>query len=1089
MSLPRFGVTHPVPVNLLMAATIAAGIYSAFTLRREFFPESEPEQAMVTLPYPGATPQEIEESMARKVEDAIAELDEVERLETTISEGSGGVLVEFREGVNVDKAVDEVERAVDALTDLPAEAEEIRVTEFEPNLPVIMVTLYGQADEETLKTSIRRIRDDLKRLPGMGEIMLSGVREYEMRIDVSEAALLEHGISLPHVADAVRAWMQDVPGGTVRTGVGNINVRTMGVAERAEAIRQIVVKATPQGQSLRVGDIGTVREDFVDDLIERRFNGEPSVSLTCFKTGEQDAVQIAETVRAYAAGRMKQPFEPGPIERIGSSARRTAWEMGYNHPEALPGRLATHSDLARFIEGRLALLSRNAGQGAVLVFLTLLLFLNWRAAFWVMTGLLTALCGTIVVMSWLGVTLNLLTMFGLIIVIGMLVDDAIVVAENIQSRHDRGETSLHAAIKGAEQVFWPVVGTVTTTIVAFVPLTFVSGRIGDLLGALPLVVGCALAASLIESVLILPAHVGHSLVKRDKAQPGRWSGALRRFELARDGFIERRVLPGYERLMRVLLEYRYITSFATIAILIMSLGMVAGNRLPFVFLESSDAETVVIDVRMPIGTPLGQTRRVVQVIEGAARAQPEIQSISSVIGQQFNMETQLADVFASHIAQVFVELVPVEQRERESSQVIAAIRDGHGVLHEVESLRYSEIGGAGGGPDITIQVQGNDEPAVNGAVAEIKAMLKQRAGVYDIADDNYSNQREVRIALKPGAAALGFTVAEVARQVRGALYGLEAHVYSDRREDIEVRVRYDESSRHDLATIDNMWVIGGELAIAGNPNRQVVTVPLQEIAELSEAESYSTIRRIDRERAVTVTADTAPQVSPEEIMDDIQPQLDAVAAKYPGVELGVGGRQRDFAKAFASLPAGMLAALLMIYVILAWLFASYVQPLVVMLAIPFGIIGVIWGHIAFGYSATFLSLIGFIALCGIVVNNSLIFVQFFNAARREGLALREGLLRAGRQRLRPIVLTSLTTFLGLTPLMLEQSFQAKFLIPMAISISFGLLSSTILVLTMLPCFLVIVDDLKAAAHYLWYGLPRGEAMVQARVESGAVEAE
>lgn len=1096
MSLPRFGVTKPVPVNLLMMAAIIAGVTAAFTLRREFFPETTPEQALVSLPYPGATPAEIEESMGRKVEDALADLKEVERMTTTISEGGGGIIVEFREGVNIDKGVREVEKAVDALMDLPEDAEEIVVTEFEPRLPAIMVTVYGEADEEVMKRAIRRVRDDLKSLPGMGEIIFTGTRRYEVRVDVNEAALIEHAISLPQISDAIRAWMSDSPGGTVRTAVGNINVRTMGVPERAEAIRQIVVRATASGQALRVGDIASVREDFVDDQIIRRFNGKSAVSLTVFKTGDQDAVQIAKMARAYAAGRRGDPFTPTLVDRFYEvlnrdkkphearlrTERKIAYDLGVatSALEPLPGHIATHSDLARFIEGRLDLLSRNALQGAILVFITLLIFLNWRAAFWVMTGLVTALCGTLVVMGVMGITLNLLTMFGLIIVVGMLVDDAIVVAENIQSRHDRGETPLDAAIKGAEEVLWPVVGTVTTTIVAFIPLTFVKGRMGDLLGALPWVVACALAASMIEVILILPSHMGHSLIKRDRLSTERVSVA-RRFEKVRDQFLNTRVLPAYERLLRVLLEYRYITTAAVLALLIISIGMVSGRRLEFVFMDTSDSETIMVDLRMPIGTPLAATEAIARQIEAAAVAQPDVKSVSLIAGQRSNIDTGTIDANATHIAQLFMELVPVEQRDRESSKIIESMRRHHGFLHAAEQVRYSEIGGAGAGPDITIQVKGEDDAAVNEVVAGVRHALAQREGVYDIADDNYNSQRELQIVPKPHAPATGLSKRDIDEQVRGALYGLEAHTFSAHREDIDVRVRLDEQSRRTLGTIDNMWIVGAARdgasvdtnpSAARAPSRISTLVPLREIADLREGVGFSTIRRIDRQRAVTVTADTAPQVSPETIMRDIQPELARLAQAHPSVIIDVGGRQRDLAKAFGSLPLGMGAAVLMIYVILAWLFSSYIQPLVVMLAIPFGVVGVVWGHTVFGYRATFLSMIGFIALCGIVVNNSLILMEFFNAARRSGLPLREALLQAGKQRLRPIVLTSITTFLGLTPLMLEQSFQARFLIPMAISISFGLLSSTVLVLTALPCFMVIVDDLKAAIYYLWFGRPR-----------------
>ncbi|MCP3905804.1 MAG: efflux RND transporter permease subunit [Planctomycetes bacterium] len=1110
MSLPRFGVTNPVPVNLLMGALIIAGIAAAAKMTREFFPETTPESASVTLPYPGATPDEIEETLARKVEDAIADLDEVDRLTTTLSEGGGGIFVEFRDGVtDVQAATDEVERAIDALTDLPDDAERIQVTEFEPRLPAISVSVFGDVEEELLKRAIMTVRDDLRSLDGMGEVVRSGVRDYEIRVDVSSDALLEHRLSLSQMSDTIRAWMTDVPGGTVRTRVGNINVRTLGVEERAGAIRDIVIKATPDGQVLRVGDVAQVRETFVDVQVHTRFltrdAGGSSASLTVYKTGDQDTVAIAEMVRAYvrgrryAAGNDSATFEYRLADRLfevmngtsdgsgkGSAdalrtQRRVAYDLGLRSAEPLPAGcdIATSSDLARFIEGRLDLLIRNARYGAVLVFATLLLFLNWRTAWWVGVGLLTALCGTLLFMSVAGVTLNLLTMFGLIVVLGLLVDDAIVVAENIQARHDRNEPAATAAIGGTEQVFWPVVATILTSIVAFLPLTFVTGQIGDLLGALPWVVTCALIMSLIESVLILPSHMAHSLRHRDRAHAGREPSVFEKFEAWRDRMIFERLVPAYAWLLGWALRFRYVSLCFALLTLIASLGMVAGGRLQFTFIPASDSETVIADIRMPIGTSIDETTRIVSRVEAAAAQQPEMKSISTLLGVRAAVD-DLAGVVSSglgtHLGQLFIELTPVEQRDRESTVVTAAIRAAAGRLDGIESLEFTEVQGGPGGRDISVDVSGENDAEVDVVVREVKRLVASMEGVVDVSDDRAVGQREVQISLEPGAAALGFTVADVARQVRGALFGLEPHVFSAKREDIDVRVRLDEDARRSLDAIERMWVVG--------PGGR--RVPLQEIATLREGSSYNTIRRVDRQRVVTVSADTAPELSPETIVGELKPSLMKLQEQYPTVGIELSGRQRQLRKAFESLPVGFLAALIMIYLILAWLFSSYVQPLAVMLAIPFGMIGVIWGHLTMGYDLTFLSLIGFVALSGIVVNDSLILVQFFNERIASGDELRAALVAAGRQRLRPIMLTTITTVLGLTPLMLEQSFQAKFLIPMAISISFGLMSATVLILLVLPCIMVIVDDLKAAGHYLWFGRRRGPGAPSGGLEEDPV---
>jgi hydrophobic/amphiphilic exporter-1 (mainly G- bacteria), HAE1 family len=1096
VSLASFGVRKPVPVNLLMVAILLAGAVAGLSLRREFFPESDPDMAIVRMPYPGVTPDELEETLALKVEDKLIDLDEIKEIRTTLTEGGGGIIVEFREDADPDEALDEVERAIDALQDLPEEAEEIQASLMEPKLPVIRLALYGDLDEQAMKRAIRGIRDELRDMPGMGEMLVEGVRDYEVRIDVRAGELIAHGLSLPVVANTVRQWMTDVPGGTVRTGNSNVKVRTLGVAERAADIRQIVLKSDPTGRTVRLSDVADVTDSFVDEQLYYRFNGQPAVSLTVFKVGEQDIVKMAEMVRAYVDGQNRKPFIPQSItERIASSIpsmknslgglqRLTAWEKGVASRYPIPpgGSLTTDTDLARFVEGRLDLLLRNAKYGAILVFATLLLFLNWRVALWVGIGLVTAIMGTLMLMSWMDITLNLLTMFGLIVVMGLLVDDAIVVAENIQARHDRGEPSLRAAVTGTDQVAWPVVATVMTSVVAFLPLTFIKGQIGDLLGALPMVVACALLMSLVESLLILPGHMGHSLAKRDKSRPGKSVGLIRRIEKWRDHIVMDRIIPTYGRFVSLALHYRYITVAAALSVLITSLGLVAGGQVGFNFLPASDSETIIIDVNMPIGFPIEQTNRVVGIIEDAAMAQVETKGIGAVIGQRANVETGASEAFAPHVAQLFIELKPVEQRTKESSHVIDSIRKAlDGKIDDAERVTYSEIQGGPGGKDITIRACGDSPERIERAIAELSDCLATY-GAIDIADNNDVGQVELGYIVKPEAQALSFSPEEVSRQVRGWLFGIDAHVFAEDQEDIDVRVRVDEVTRRSLFAVQNAWLV--------NPSGE--PVPLNQVADVTEGQTYATINRFNRQRAITLQASVEPGVSPEDVLGKLtspvteptgwfgmgtpreiaDSPIDQIRVKYPDLTIEFAGRQQQMADAFGSLPLGFLAAAVMIYVILAWLFGSYFQPLAVMIVIPFSLVGVIWGHLLLGYDMTFLSLIGFVALSGIVVNDSLILVEFYNTMRKKGMPVRDAMIAAGRARLRAILLTTITTVLGLTPLILEKSFQAKFLIPMAISIAAGLISATLLILIVLPCVMVIFDDIASLLYYLWHGGPR-----------------
>ncbi len=1062
-----FCVRRSVPVTLLMWTLLIGGAVALATMRREFFPETAPQAARIVLVYPGASPKEIEESMARKIEDRVVDVEGVDRVETRLSEGTGGITVKLLAGTDSDKAIEDIRLAIEQITDLPPEAERVRVFDFKPNFPTIMVTVASDAGEDAIKRELRAIRDDLKSLDGMGTLVEIGLRPREIHIDVDPAALLRHGLRLPQVADLVTAAMAEVPGGTVRTGAANLSLRTVGSAENVEAIRAIVVRSALDGSSLRLDEIAEIREEFEDIPQVRRFAGKPAGTLVAFKEGDQDAVMIAEMVRGYVAGRNGEPARDGLAERV----LDTAWERGFALGRSRPpvdGILACHNDLARIIEGRFELLSKNAVQGAILVFLVLLLGLNRTTSTWVMVGIVIAVACTLMFMKATGVTLNLITMFGLLIVLGMLADDAIVMSENILKRHKLyGEPPLVAAVNGVDQVFWPVVGSVTTTIVAFVPLIFIKGNIGELLGNLPTVVLIALAASLFEAAFMMPNHMAHALV-RDERRAARGGSWLDRIGGPAAAFRERmieRVLARYDRVVRWCLRERYIVLAATVMVLVGSVGMVLGGRLAFVFLPADDTETVIVDFQLPIGSTMEQTSAVARRVEDAARAQPEVQALTASLGSSVDFETGATNAAATHIGQIFIELSPVETRTRRSAEVIDSIRTAAGRLDEAEILQFKEVSGGPAGADISYEVRGGDDLAVDAVVAEIKAVLAGFAGVKDIADDADDAQRELRIALTPQALSMGFTTGDVARQLRAAVFGVEAHTFSEDREDVDVRVQFSRAARRSLAGLEDLWLVSP----AG------MLVPLVEVADIGEGRGYSTIRRVDRERTVTVSADCDDLTNPEMVASAMAPEIARIAAAHPGTVIDAAGRQKDLVDAFSNFPLALAAAFLGIYVILAWLFESYAQPLAVMLAIPFGIIGIVWGHLLLGYDLTFLSIIGFVALAGVVVNNSLILVEFSNGMREKGMPLLDSLARAGRLRLVPVTLTTITTLAGLTPLMLEQSFQARFLIPMAISLVFGLMSAIVLTLLALPAILVVFDDIRRILLRAWNGTDPGEA--------------
>lgn len=1073
MSLATFGVRKPVAADLVMWAIIGAGLIFGFGLRREFFPEVRPSRVIVAAPYPGASPEEIEDSLASKIEDRLVDLRDVKEVTSTVTEGLASITVEFEDGVRIEDAIADVQREVDALQDLPEESERIIVAKFEPNIPVLSVSIFGEADERVMKGAIREIRDDLRSLPDMGEVRFGGVRTDELTVEVRPGALLEHGLSLVAVAERVRQAMIDLPGGSVRSATSTISVRTMGAAERAGEVRAIVVKAEAGGRPVRLGEIAEVTEGFVDAGVLTRLNGRRCVSLTVYKVGEEDAVDMSEAIKAYVAGRTGRPltltwkerlkalFRPpdgAPLPRVG------AHRLGLSKPTAPPGEIALTNDLARFIVGRLATLTEDGLTGALLIFVTLVLVLNWRVAWWVTLGLIVSIMGTLAAMHFLGITLNLLTMFGLIIVLGLLADDAIVISENIIAHHERGEPADVAAERGTNEVYWPVIATVLTMIFAFVPLGLIEGQVGDFLSVLPWVVGTALVVSIVEALLILPAHMAHTLRRLEDERAGRVRpGRLRRFEAGmdagRDRFFNRFLIPRYCGLLGPCLRRPYLTLACAVAMVIGSSGLYFGGRLPFVFFDASDSETVFASLRMPIGTPIDETDRAVRLIEAAVAAEPEVKSIYSVVGFSGNSDGG-DQTLQSHLATMILEFHPVESRDRTSNEILASIRTRLGEPPGIKSLRFQGVEGGAEGPPISLAVAGDDPGVLLPAVARIEGALAEYRGVQGIADDADAGQRELRLTLREGASELGFTTEIIARQVRASVYGIEAHTFAGEREDVDVRVRLAEGTRRSLAAIEAMHVF----TPAG------AAVPLGEVVRLEEAPGYATVRRINGDRAITVSAEVDRAVAnPDEIVGVLRPLLRRIEAETPGLRILERGQQKEMAESFATLPLGMLTAAGLIYATLAWLFSSYVQPLVVMTAIPFATVGMIWGHVIMGYDLTFLSLIGFIALAGIVVNDSLIFIEFYNRRRRDGLSVHDAALDTGRSRLRAILLTTATTVPGLAPLMLSQSFQARFLIPMAVTICFGLIASTVLILVALPCLLVVVDDAKRLMATAWTG--------------------
>ncbi len=1050
-----------------MFAIIIGGTYAAFSLVREMFPESRPNQVMIVTPYPGATPVEVEKGISLKIEEQIKDIEGIEKINTTITEGMSTIMaVLYNEVEDLDRVVNDIKNAIDAIPrdDFPEEAEETTVSRFEPTLPVISASWFGDMTDEQLKYVGKKLRDDILALPGITKVELSGTRLDEISVEVRPDQLLRYGISFIELADAINRGNMDLPGGQVKTSGANVSVRTLGEKDRGEELEDLIVRADSTGKIVRLRDVATVVDGFQDVDILSRIDGKPGVSVTVSKTASQDAIDISRKVRALVAGKNGDPFECGFMEKVLGRDKELLriYKEAAADPYPRYGTLKTHTNLARYIEGRLDLLKRNGIWGLIFVFLSLLFFVNWRVAFWVMMGLLLAILGTMVAMKAAGVTLNLISAFGLIVVLGMLVDDAIIVGEHTCTKIENGEDPELAAITGAEEVTTPVTCAIVTTIVAFAPLLFISGVMGDFMGVLPVIVILSLSISLFEALSILPSHLAESFAKAARRQKSRgektkgwWRKTRERLRDRQRSILEDYLRVWYARLLRAAISYRYVTIGIALACLIASVGLIQGGLVDVVFIQKMDAETLVTSVELPMGSPLDKTDQVMRFIEQVTEDVPEMNTRFTLVGLQVNIggSGSAMGQMQSHRGQMIIELAASEDRDRAAEEIVLEMRQKTAGLTGINSLTIQPVHGGPGGAPIQVEVSGENLEDLVSVTGKIKDALREYTGVYDIEDDFDVGQKEVQIELLDSGRALGLTTQSLALQVRAAFYGLEARKIQRDREDVKIMVRYPESFRQRISDLCAMRVAAADGTL----------VPISEVARVIEGMGYATITRKNQKRCVTVSADVDQKTAnADQILTELTPRLNQWCGDCPGTTYNLGGDVEESAKSFSSLKRDEVIALILVYTILAGLFKSYIQPLIVMAAIPFGLIGAVLGHYFMGYPLTILSMIGLVALTGIVVNDSLILVDFINRRAAEGVELTDAVVQAGVARFRAIVLTSITTILGLAPLLAETSFQAKFLIPMGVSIAFGLAFATVLTLVVVPCLYVMQNDARRA---------------------------
>jgi multidrug efflux pump subunit AcrB len=1072
--IPDFSVRNPVAVNLLMFALIGGGIFFMLTLRREFFPPSDPEVIVASVAYPGSTPEEVVDGVTKRIEDAIADVSGIDRYYSNTVEGLGIVIIEVDRYSDKKKVFDDVDAAIDSIDDFPEDAEEPRVVDIELRSPVITVVVFGEASDRRLTEVAKDLQDHMRRELKVSGTSIVGARQPELAVDVAPAALDQYNVTFDDVARAIGGGNIDVPGGEIKSSDGAILVRTLGKQDDVERIENIIVRASPDGSRVRVADVATVRDTFADVETLGLYKGKRAVSIIVFKNTDQDAIRISRAVRDY-------------IDVASAEYAGEAIQIEYR------------ADASRFIRQRQELLARNGIQGFVLVFLCLLLFLERRVAFWAAAGLPVSFLGTFILMYLLGVSINMISLFGLIIVVGLIVDDAIIIGENIYRFYEEGKPPHLAAIEGAQQVVYPVISAILTTIFAFLPLLYLEGVVGDFLGVLPLVVICALLVSLLEALVILPSHLAESLERkheledkraRKRAARGARGGAMGGGDSAPAGFLRARyaaigrLFDGigdlkqrylgegltslYIRLMERALEWRYVFIAGMVCFTFLSFGLLASGFIQFVFIQDTDSEVVTADIEMAAGTNAARTMEVCRTLEATARTFAEVEGAFAIVGQSFDDFGATSVGTDVERGQIIIDLRPAEDREdaglMSSSDFIAALRARLPPLPGVNKLEIASRQGGPPGKPIEVEIKGRDLGALRDIAERMKSELATYQGTVDIEDSLDPGKREARVELLPGAENLGLTTAYIATQLRGAYYGAEAQRFQRDRDEVKIMVRLEEAERDTLDSLDDLRIrtpAGGR-------------VPLREVASVQLTRGLGTLYRINGLPAVKVTSGVDRV---EGNASEIRASLDGVIAelqdKNPGVTFAYSGEQLETAKSLGSLVVGFPVALIMIYVLLAVQFSSYVQPLIIMMAIPFGIVGAIWGHLLMDFPMTVLSMIGVVALSGIVVNDSIVLVDFVNHYVRDGHTLHEAVVKGGQTRLRPILLTSATTIFGLAPLIFfERSFQAQFLIPMAVSICFGLLFATIITLFLVPVLYLVLEDVRTIVH--WFATGRWE---------------
>lgn len=1022
---------NSVAANLLMLVIILLGCWTtAELIPLEVFPTMDTNNISISVEYRGATPKEVEEAVLIRIEEAIANIEGIDEITSVANEGGGSVNIAVEDGYQPRDLLDDIKNKVDSISTFPDDVENPSYEIAKFRREVISVAVSAAMPERELRQLGEIIRDDISSLDEVNEVDLVAVRPYEIAIEIDQHTLERYGFTLQEIAAAIRTHSVDLPAGSIQSSGGSILLRTSGQAYNGSDFADIPIISKLDGSRLVLADIAQITDGFDEEPLYSLFNGKPAVLIEIYRTGDQSALTVASAVRTYVEEKSEQ-LPPG--------IQLNCWR-----------------DRSRVVKLRLQTLINSAIQGGFLIFIILSLFLRFSIAIWVCVGIPISFLGALALMPIFGITINILSLFSFILVLGIVVDDAIITGENVYAHMRRGEDKLNAVIKGTQEVAVPVTFGLLTTVAAFMPLLFMEGRRGPIFAQVPMIVIPVLFFSWIESKLILPSHLSHIRLSRKPHGPMRYLFKMQR--RVADG-LEYLIARAYQPLLKRALGRRHLTFSLFTAAIIIIVSLVIAGYYRYSFFPRIQSETARATLEMPAGTSIEQTRAIIErMAESAYRLQEKYQepdgsgsvvrNILVSIGWNGNGRPGLKG--NPERGRVTMELSPPEERlqEIETRELVKEWRQDIGPIVGIKELSFRAEIGRGGDP-IAIRLSGYDFDQLSEVAELLKQRYREYPGLYDIQDSFDRGERELQLTLKPGADLLGVTTATLGSQVRSAFFGVEAQRVQRGRDDVRVMVRYPQTQRNNLASLENM-----KIRTTGN-----IDIPLEQVADVHLTTGFSSIYRIDRQRAVSVSADAEKaQVDLNAIAADLVVYLDELLLDYPGVRYSLGGELKEQSESIGSLIYGIIFVLFAIYALLAIPFRSYLQPFMVMLVIPYSIGGAIVGHMIMGLNLSFMSLLGILALCGVVVNDSLVLVDFINRRRREGMTLDEAVLTAGAARFRPILLTSLTTFFGLLPLMLETSTQAQFLIPMAVSLGFGILFGTFLSLLLVPASYMILED-------------------------------